>query len=60
MNSLDSDAKVLIFCSYTKMVDLIGAGLDIAAHGLTFGVLTAIGSAIGAGSAYLFGEQMLT
>jgi hypothetical protein len=37
---------------------LIGAGLDIAAHGLTFGALTAVGGAIGAGTAYVFSEQM--
>ena len=37
---------------------LIGAGLDIAAHGLTFGLFTAVGSAIGIGSAYVFGENM--
>jgi len=37
---------------------LVGAGLDIAAHGLTFGVFTAIGSAVAAGSAYLYSEQM--
>ena len=37
---------------------VIGAGLDIAAHGLTFGVFTTIGSVIGAGSVYFFGEQM--
>jgi GTPase Era involved in 16S rRNA processing len=37
---------------------VIGAGLDLAAAGLTFGVFTAIGGAIGAGSAYFFGEQM--
>lgn len=37
---------------------VIGAGLDIAAHGLSFGVFTAIGSAMGAGSIYFFGEQM--
>jgi hypothetical protein len=37
---------------------VFGAGLDLAAHGLTFGVFTVIGSAIGAGSALLFGEQM--
>jgi len=36
----------------------VGVGLDIAAHGLTFGVFTAIGGAIGAGSIFLFGEQM--
>ena len=37
---------------------VIGAGLDLAASGLTFGVFTSIGGAIGAGSAYFFGEQM--
>jgi hypothetical protein len=37
---------------------IIGAGLDLAAAGLTFGVFTAIGGALGAGSAYLFGEQI--
>lgn len=37
---------------------VIGAGLDLAAAGLTFGVFTAIGGAIGAGSAFLFGEEI--
>ncbi len=37
---------------------VIGAGLDLAAAGLTFGVFTAIGGAIGAGSALLFGEEI--
>jgi len=37
---------------------LVGAGLDIAAHGLTFGVFTVIGSAVAASSAYLYSEQM--
>lgn len=36
----------------------IGAALDIAAAGLTFGVFTAIGGALGAGSALFGGEQM--
>ena len=39
-------------------INAVAVELDIAAHGLTFGVLTAIGSAIGAGSIFLFGEQM--
>lgn len=37
---------------------LIGAKLDLVAAGLGFGVFTAIGSAVAAGSAYLLGEQM--
>jgi hypothetical protein len=37
---------------------VIGAGLDLAASGLSFGVFTSIGGAIGAGSAYFFAEQM--
>ena len=37
---------------------IIGAGLDLAAAGLTFGVFTTIGGAVGAGSAYFFGEKM--
>lgn len=36
---------------------LIGAKLDLLAAGLTFGVFTALGGAMGAGAAYLFGEQ---
>ena len=37
---------------------IIGAGLDLAAAGLTFGVFTSIGGVIGAGSALLFGEDI--
>jgi len=37
---------------------VIGAKLDLAAAGLGFGIFTAIGSAVAAGSAYLLGEQM--
>jgi len=36
----------------------LGAALDIAAAGLTFGIFTAIGSAVGAGSAFFGGERM--
>lgn len=39
---------------------LIGAKLDLATAGLTHGVLTAVGSVVAAGSAYLFGERMAT
>ena len=38
---------------------VIGAKLDIAAAGLGFGVFTAIGGAVAAGSAYLLGEKMV-
>jgi len=37
---------------------VIGALADAAAAGLTFGIFTAIGSAIGAGAAYFGGEHM--
>lgn len=37
---------------------MIGACLDAAAAGLTFGIFTAIGSAVGAGAAYFGGEHM--
>ncbi len=37
---------------------MIGAGLDVVASGITFGLFTAIGSAFGAGAALLFGEHM--
>ncbi len=36
---------------------LLGVKADLAAAGLTFGIFTAIGSIVGAGTAYLFGEQ---
>ncbi len=36
----------------------LGAALDVAAGGLTFGIFTAIGSAVGAGSAFFGGERM--
>jgi hypothetical protein len=36
----------------------LGAALDVAAAGLTFGIFTAIGSAVGAGSAFFGGERM--
>ncbi len=36
----------------------LGAALDVAAAGLTFGIFTAIGSAAGAGSAFFGGERM--
>ncbi len=37
---------------------VLGAALDVAAAGLTFGVFTAIGGAVGAGSAFFGGERM--
>lgn len=37
---------------------VVGVKLDLAAAGLGFGVFTALGSAVGAGSAYLSGRQM--
>jgi hypothetical protein len=37
---------------------VLGACLDVAAAGLTFGVFTTIGGAVGAGSALLGGERM--
>ena len=37
---------------------VLGAALDVAASGLTFGIFTAIGSAAGAGSAFFGGERM--
>jgi len=36
----------------------LGAALDVAAAGLTFGIFTAIGSAAAAGSAFFGGERM--
>jgi hypothetical protein len=36
----------------------LGACIDVAAAGLTFGIFTALGSAIGAGSALLGGERL--
>ncbi|MFZ5572401.1 MAG: GTPase/DUF3482 domain-containing protein [Thermodesulfobacteriota bacterium] len=36
---------------------LLGVKLDLATAGISFGVFTAIGSALGAGAALLFGEQ---
>jgi hypothetical protein len=38
---------------------VIGAKIDLAAAGLGFGIFTALGGAVAAGSAYLFGEQMV-
>jgi hypothetical protein len=37
---------------------VLGACLDVAAAGLTFGIFTTIGGAVGAGSALLGGERM--
>jgi hypothetical protein len=37
---------------------VVGACLDVAAAGLTFGIFTTIGGAVGAGSALLGGERM--
>jgi GTPase Era involved in 16S rRNA processing len=37
---------------------LAGAALDTAAAGLTFGIFTAVGGALGAGSAWLGGERL--
>lgn len=37
----------------------IGAALDLAAHGLSFGVFTAIGGLLGAGSALLGGQRLI-
>lgn len=38
---------------------MIGAAADIAAHGLTFGIFTAIGGASGAGYAYINRDKMI-
>ncbi len=38
---------------------MLGAAADIAAHGLTFGLFTAIGGASGAGYAYLNRDKMI-
>jgi hypothetical protein len=38
---------------------IVGSLLDVAAHGLTFGIFTAIGGLAGAGSALLGGSKMM-